>query len=526
MCSSLPAFGSEIKHRETRVQVARTDLRTTEPALWQGGFMLDEVAFNPAASIPEAAARMFAMTASQDSGTRGPKRALVALAESLEIDIDLSAVNAVLGAQIAEELGTKWHGGRDFDELQVTLSGMNTLLEAATANLARLSRAARVANQSASEVLVAFPGFRPARNKQDAVNRMCDLAGVEHDTLGPGGKEHTWTLKDLAQRLAPELLHETRTKHELAAALCEAFGVPWLASAGSTGASITLDGLNLILAGAERRAKVVSAGWGTAGEEGAALIRALSNGLPDHWDGRQAVLEMRESGSTQWRQMEWAGFYFEEKVREILNEVHPTPPVRGPRVRFGNTVFDYASATRVWDAKAHTAMRRMLPTGVPYFDSKDSVAWLNDAQAMRDCVELQGLGFIVVEGLSSFDATGDFKQWHKALGATGRRPLREYVPSTGRSRPRKAAFTPLELRAIWIENTQALKAGIAGGWLAQESQPDWEGTVARNDKFKARFDRASEWEVAHHSWPEPQADSVYYTGEHHASAPKARDTLF
>jgi hypothetical protein len=488
--------------------------------------MLDDVAFNPAASIPEAAARMFAMTASQDSGTRGPKRALLALAESLEIDIDLSAVNAVLGAEIAEELGTKWLGGRDFDELQVTLSGMNTLLEAATMNLARLSRASRIANRSAAEVLLAFPGFRPARNKQDAVNRMSDLAGVEHDTLGPGGKEHTWTLKDLAHRLAPEVLHATRTKHELAAALCEAFGVPWLASAGSTGASITLDGLNLILAGAERRANVVSAGWGTALQEGAALVRALSRGLEHHWDGRASILEMRVSGSRHWRQMEWAGFYFEEKVREILNEAYPSPPVGGPRVRFGNTVFDYASATRVWDAKAHTVASRTLPDGKLHGSPRNASTWLNDAQAMRECVGLQGLGFLVVEGLASFDDTGEFKEWHKHFAATGDAARRDYVASTGLSRLRKAAFTPLMLRAVWIDNTDELITAIAAGWLSQVPQPNWGGTVARNDKFRANFARASDWEVAQHYWPESQADSVYYRAARHTPTPKSPDALF
>ncbi len=462
--------------------------------------MPDDLTFNPAETLPEAAARMYALTRTKDAGTRGPKRALVALAESLGVDVDLVEVNAVLGGQIAEELGVAWREQRDFTDLQVTLAGMNTLLRGATANLARLSRESRISERSAAEVLVAFPGFRPARNKQEAVNRICDLAGVPRDPLGPGGKEHTWTLRNLARRLAPELLEHELKKHELAAALCDAFGVPWLASAGSTGASITLVGLNLILAGAERRAKVVSGGWSTAQAEGAALVAALSRGLLDHWDGRAAIGEMRESGSTQWRQIEWAGFYFEEKVREILNEAYPTPPVGGPQVRFGSTVFDYASATRVWDAKAHTARRVLLPDGVPYRDSKDAVCWLNDARAMRSCVEQQGLGFLVVEGLSGFDTTGEFKAWHKALGAAGGRKVREYVASTGRSRPRKAAFTPLELRAIWIEDSVELDAGIAGGWLSQEAQPDWGGTVARNDKFMARFARAGQWQVAHHEW--------------------------
>jgi len=461
----------------------------------------EDVTFNPAESLPEAAARMFALSRAVHVGTRGPKRALVALAEGLGLDVDLAEVNAVLGSRIANELGVPWRPGRDYVELQITLTGMNSLLRGATDNLARLARQRRVADASAAEVLLTFPDFRPARDKQEAVNRMCDLAEVPHDKLGPGGKEHTSTLRSLALRLAPQLLDAPLTKQQLAAALCDEFRVPWLASAGSTGASITLDGLNLILAGAERQVRFVSAGWATAHAEGAALVEALRRELPGRWDGRASILEMRDAGSTQWRQMEWAGFYFEEKVREILNEAYPTPPVGGPRVRFGNTVFDYASPTRVWDAKAHTAMRSLRPDGEPYRDSADAVSWLNDARAMRECVELQGLGFLVAEGLSRLDVTGEFKQWHKALATGDGKKVREYTASTGRSRARKAAFTLLELRALWIEDLVDLQAAVLAGWLRQKPQPNWGGTVARNDKFQARFADAGPWQVAHHTWP-------------------------
>src|SRR5690606_31073627 len=81
--------------------------------------------FNPAHTIPEASARMFALTGALDAGTRGPKRSLVALAQSLGVDVDLEAVNAVLGEQIADALGTPWVPGLDYVDLQVTLIGMN-----------------------------------------------------------------------------------------------------------------------------------------------------------------------------------------------------------------------------------------------------------------------------------------------------------------------------------------------------------------------------------------------------------------
>ncbi|MBD7949235.1 hypothetical protein [Oerskovia rustica] len=466
---------------------------------------MTDTTFNPATSIPEASARMFALTTSQDSGTRGPKRSLVALAQSIGLDVDLSAVNATLGGQIAAALSVDWVAEHDYIGLQVTLAGMNTLLRAASYSLAALSRSSNVGSKTtAQQVMKAFPGFRPAESKQQAVDRICDIAGVPHDLLGPGGKEHTWTLKDLARRHAPHLLDQRRTKHDLAAALCNEFGVPWLDSAGSTGASITLEGLNLILAGAERHAHVSSAAWATAADEGTALVDALQRGLPDHWDGRACVEWMRESGSTQWRQMEWAGFYFEEKVREILNELRPTPPVGGPKVRFGNTIFDYASPTRVWDAKAHTAMTAAHPSDGHPPKRSNGAMWLNDSRAVKQCIAEQGLGFLVVDGLAGLDASGGFREWHKAYGESDGRPLSGYVASTGTSRPRKAVWKPLMLRAIWIEDLPALDAGIAAGWIVQKEQPDWGSGDARrrrNDKFQGKPHLAAPWHVASHVWP-------------------------
>lgn len=465
--------------------------------------MNEHLTFNPAESIPEASARMFALARSSDVGTRGPKRSLVALAHALGLEVDLADVNAVLGAQIADALDSPWCAGRHFADLQVTLAGMNQLLQSAAENLTQLSHARQVPIGAVEQVLFSFPAFRPARNKQEAVNRLCDLAGVPRDALGPGGKEHTLTLRDVAHRFAPDLLDHKRTKHQLAAALCRRFGVPWPDTAGSTGASITLEGLNLLLAGTERYAGFASDGWSTPNEEGRALVEVLRSGLAEHWDGRRCILEMREAGSTQWRQMEWQGFYFEEKVRALLNEAYPTPPVGGPRTRFGNTSFDYSSALRVWDAKAHTVLRVDLPDDRPYRVSGDSVAWLNDARAMRECVEEQGLGFLVADGMAGFDTSGEFREWHKALGAQGRRPLRDYTPSTGRSRPRKSEFTLLGLRAVWIQDIHQLDAGIAAGWLIESGQPNWGGTVERAAKFKARFDLAKPWQVADHSWQRP-----------------------
>lgn len=464
--------------------------------------------FNPARSIPEACARIFALTFSRDVGTRGPRRSLLALAGSLRLDVDSNAVNAIVGGQIAQVLDVGWSQPRDYVQYQVTLQGMNTLLRATAENLAQLSHAKTVADaQALEQVLAAFPGFRPAQGKQEAVNRMSDLAGVHRDKIGPGGKEHIETLQHLARRFAPHLLDVSQTKHSLVEGLCEALRVPWSPNAVSTQGTITKQGLNMILAGAERQANISSAAWATAADEGAALVNALMSRLDDHWDGRECVQWMRKSGSTQWRQMEWPGFYFEEKAREILNEAYPTPPVGGPRVKWGKTPFDYASPSRVWDAKAHTEKTVSIPRdgSAPRSGSRD--AWLNDAQAVRDCVNAQGLGFLVLDGLAGFDTTGAFKAWHKKYGLSGGQPLSGYVSSTGVSRKRKSEFSPMTLRALWIQDIPSLDAGIAAGWIYQTGQPDWgagEVRRSRNDKFKAVPKKAGlPWQVASNDWPSP-----------------------
>lgn len=469
----------------------------------------DEVAglsdsFNPAQSVAEASARMFALTASRDVGTRGPRRSLLALADSLGVEVDSNAVNSVVGWQIADALGTEWVEDHDFVQYQVTLRGMNRLLFAASTNLTRLARARTVeSNAALGRALLAMPWFTPARAKQEAVDRLCDLAGVPRYRLGPGGKEYVETFPAVARRLAPHLLGQRRTKHEWAAALADEFEVPWSPTAVSTQGTVTKEGLNLILAGAERRANVSSAAWATVHDEGYALVAALARDLPTLWDGVECIEWMRENGSTKWFQSEWAGWYFEEQVRAILNSTYPTPPAGGPRVTYGATTFDYSSPTRVWDAKAHTAWSRpYLADDAPPVKAS-SPLWLNDARAMRECIEEQGLGFLIVDGLADLDVDGSFRRWVENYGAMHGKQRSGYVASTGRSRPRKVRWAPLQLRALWVENTEQLDASITAGWLGVRPQPDWgAGDLRRprNDKFQAHLGLAQPWTVASFDW--------------------------
>jgi hypothetical protein len=473
----------------------------------QGDLFDDDLLFVPAATMDEAAVRLFSLTGGRDPRTRGPKRALDALARSLGVGVDLAVTNAILGGQIARALDVGWSAGSDFVGLQVTLAGLNTLLRAATRRLRLTSQRRAVDLGSYDEVLRAFPKFRPAKDKQEAVDRLSDLAGAGRDRLGPGGKEHRITLDALAGRLAPELLrdvHAQRSKHSMVAALCERFGVPWLTTAASTGQSVTLEGLNLLLAGAERRLDVASSGWGTPEEEARALLMVLESGLNRRWDGRLTVQLMRDNESRNWRQTEWPGFYFEERVATLLNGAYPTPPLGGPRRTYGATPFDYASSTRVWDAKAHTVQKVMVPSG-KCFDSASRAAILNDSAAINACLAEQGLGFLVLDGVARFDETGAFDEWHRTFTREGSKSVGS-GSNSGRHRRRKSAFDPLTLRALWIANLAALDAGIAGGWISQQKQgaqavrPGQARGADRNDKYHIKVHKSAPWIVGQVSW--------------------------
>ena len=57
--------------------------------------------------------------------------------------------------------------------------------------------------------------------------------------------------------------------------------------------------------------------------------------------------------------LEWQGFYGEERAKAILNASF-TPKVPGPRRSYGSTAFDYGLSW-VWDIKVHTSLQTIGP---------------------------------------------------------------------------------------------------------------------------------------------------------------------
>lgn len=448
----------------------------------------DRPFFLPAATPAEAIARIYSLTGAHERGTRGEKGAVLALRNALGLDLDVARTNAVMGARIAQALDVEWVPAKHAERNKVSLDGLNLLLEAATdafydGSLRQLARQ-RPAALSGPQ----WAAFKPAQSKIEAVNRISALTRSGPEDLGPGSKERKRVLMNLAAHLEPGLstrLSKTRLSEALAARL----HAPWTDACESTGETISLAGLNTLLAGAERRLGLLGAGsatvFGTPEDEGSALAAALVDGWTAerqsdgrrrvHWDGKKSIGWMVDQGLTRGpNDNEWQGFYFEAKGREILSAAF-TPNPTPPRTTYENTPFDY-SLHYVWDLKAHTEAWLLPRSGGT--KPGQSSAPLNDQLAMEACIEDQGLGFLMVSGHAVADEDGSFVAWHREFKRA--RKVKSKPSNSGNSRIRKVAFEPLHVEAFWFPNSLALHAAKASGQLTGfqdgfSQAPDEEG---------------------------------------------------
>ncbi|WP_454860630.1 hypothetical protein [Promicromonospora soli] len=462
--------------------------------------------FIPASSMREAASRMYALSGRLPDKSRGPKRALVALALALHLDVKIEDTNATVGGAIADHLGVIWPGSAGTSSGQVTLEGMNWLL-LSTAEALR-KRSIAIATEL-PETLIGWGGFEPARSKYQAVNRISMLTDSGPQDLGPGSKERKSVLTNLATALFPEINTE-RNKVELSQELARRMNVPWTNAYASTGYTITLDGLNTILAGAER---ILGLQWqesrtfAKAEDEGAALAAILADALPNEWDGKRCVTQMKAEAYGNWRQTEWPGWYTEFLGLPALNYAFPMPEIGGIQRAFGQTAFDFTLG-RVWDLKAHTSRQVYEPSGIR--KPGQSTIILNDAEAVRECVTLQGLGFLIVSGEAQFDDDGAFDDWHREFTREGREVKTR--ANTGFRRRRKKAFNPLHCDAYWIPNIEAFDAAITAGTISiaaqgrQQIREGQEQGAARRPKVQLTKSKAPTLRVAGADWKDSKPD--------------------
>lgn len=319
-------------------------------------------------------------------------------------------------------------------------------------------------------------GFIAAGGKLEAVNRLSRAAGGGEESLGPGSKERKSVLITLAKALGvAESSHELN-KHALAGALADALDVDWLPQYQSSGYTITLDGLNALLEGAEKRFTRRAVASSSVLDEAKAIGEVVREVLPATFHIWDACDEMREAEVRGWADSQWQGFYFEHRAIGPLTGRLGGGPVASP----GKPVFDYGQ-TYTWDLKAHTL-------------GKYDWAILNDKEASDwAAAEKGGLGLIVLTGEARFEPGTKAK--HDEYKARHGRP-RKGAPSDN-PRDIKAEFTPRAVHFFFFPTPEAMGDALTAGVLAVYKQGKQQGGASRGPKYQINVAKAlnSAWHV-------------------------------
>lgn len=191
----------------------------------------------------------------------------------------------------------------------------------------------------------------------------------------------------------------------------------------------------------------------TMEEEGRQVAGILTGQVPRDWDGKRCILEMREAGSGDWKQMEWIGFYFEFKARQVL-----IPKIGGDiGPVYGRTKFDY-KLNYVWDFKVHP-------------QQPGKWAYMNDTEAVDSCIQDHGgIGWLIACGRSAYDDFGEFKAWHDRLKGEKSKYEQENLKRGAAQRTRKTSFLFNDLVVVRLESQDAVKDAMAAGWLRDNMQ--------------------------------------------------------
>ncbi len=173
------------------------------------------------------------------------------------------------------------------------------------------------------------------------------------------------------------------------------------------------------------------------------LISEKLKSLPRIWDGKTAILEMKEENFN-WKQMEWWGFYFELLVKKSLNN-----NFQFPGDKFDKVKFDMKRSIN-WDLKSH-GIKTLSHSII-----------LNDEEAVRKSIELNkyhGL-LIAICDIEYNDKDRSFQKWHTELKGGKSLYEQKREERTTFSRYRKTKAELLELVMIVLNQKNLSKLDV------------------------------------------------------------------
>ena len=160
-----------------------------------------------------------------------------------------------------------------------------------------------------------------------------------------------------------------------------------------------------------------------------------SKNVPKVWDGRESILEMKDAGFKQWRQIEWVDSYFKFLCQKHFNSI-----IDMPGQKYGSVRFD-AFCEISWDFKTHAA------------NTTSYNIVTNDVATITDTIRNYSYyGMILAIGNVEYDKDKTFKRWHDEL----RKEIREYeinrINTGVMSQTRKTVFVLEEIHFICFDN--------------------------------------------------------------------------
>ena len=165
-------------------------------------------------------------------------------------------------------------------------------------------------------------------------------------------------------------------------------------------------------------------------------LEIASRQMPKIWDGRESILEMKNSGHRQWRQMEWMGFYFELLCERAFSSIFAMPGKK-----YGNATFD-AFGEISWDFKAHAG------------NTTNHTIITNDTEAVENTIDEHGYyGLILAIGEVEYnDEELTFKKWHDDLKGGVSNYEISRIERGAISRRRKTEFVLSEIHFICLDD--------------------------------------------------------------------------
>lgn len=174
------------------------------------------------------------------------------------------------------------------------------------------------------------------------------------------------------------------------------------------------------------------------------LVKPLLSSLPTYWDGKNSILELKESNFN-WKQMEWWGFYFEYLCYQRLRNAFSIPGDRYGKTK--TACFDLKGSIN-WDLKAKA------------IKSDDHRSILNDTKAMNWSVQKYGAHGLVIAlcDVEYNDSKRTFQKWHQRLkgGKSKYEINREQRTAVSRYRKTSAILREILFLTVTPKNISAL----------------------------------------------------------------------